>query len=270
MSSFKDIDQLTPADIESFFEDDAKVTYDFVQAASRSRLPKAMVSRHTYVAAVSATRLVMWAKRSSIAKTLADLSCSIDLEELSIDNGWEKGNKKGCELCLPDGQRVIIDSMDPENVLVETLTENIVAAHGKPSMSLQEAPTGEEKVFSQPGVAVMDTNSLPSQIAPQTVVAGTSASTPQAPAKPAPSAEKTPVVTREVIIESLKRVNEGAISAAAIKQWAVKVRDYKILDADEAMVGYILFSLSRIDETDADAAKNAVAEFYERLTVTLV
>nr|HMS25668.1 hypothetical protein [Acidimicrobiia bacterium] len=73
-----------------------------------------------------------------------------------------------------------------------------------------------------------------------------------------------------VIIESLRRVNEGAISPAAIKQWAVKVRDYKILDADEAMVGYILFSLSRIDATDADAAKNAIAEFYERLTVTLV
>jgi hypothetical protein len=36
------------------------------------------------------------------------------------------------------------------------------------------------------------------------------------------------------------------------------------------MVGYILFSLSRIDVEDEKAALEVIAEYYERLTVTLV
>lgn len=261
MSKFKDIEQLTPADIESFFDNDKEVTYDFVQAASRSRLPKAFISRHTYVGAVSKTRLVMWAKRRTIVKTLADVSCSIDLDELSIDDTWLKRKKKGCELFFPDGQRVIIESMDSDNSFVETLAENIAAIHGSQSSSFekleQERDTTDDKIFSEPGVARTDTAALAAKM-----------STPEQ-AK-TPTSEKTPVVTRDVIIESLKRANDGQISPLAIKQWAMKVRDCKILDADEAMIGYILFSLSRIDAQDEAASKEAIAEFYERLTVTLV
>jgi hypothetical protein len=95
MSKFKDIEQLSEEDIESFFDSDNEVTYDFVAAASRSKMPKMFISRHTYVGAVSATRLVMWAKRRSTAKTLAEISCSIDLDELSIDDTWSKRKKKG-------------------------------------------------------------------------------------------------------------------------------------------------------------------------------
>lgn len=260
MSKFKDIDQLTPEDIASFFEDDTEVTYDFVQAASRTRLPRAFISRHTYVAAVTKSRLVMWAKRGTVVKTLADISCSIDIDELSIDDTWSKRNKKGCELFFPDGQRVIIESMDAENSFVETLTEHIASAHSTQASYNYDAENKEvlkdsKEVFAEPGVALADSTNATATISG---------------AKPAGGASKTPVVTREVIIESLKRANEGAISPTAIKQWAVKVRDCKILDADEAMIGYILFSLSRIDDTDTQAAQEAFEEYYERLTVTLV
>ena len=261
MSKFKDIEQLSPEDIESFFDNDTEVTYDFVQAASRSRMPKAFISRHTYVAAVSKTRLVMWAKRRSIAKTLADISCSIDLDELSIDDTWTKRKKKGCELFFPDGQRVIIESMEPTNALIETLTENIVAIHGSSTALLEDSNESDASViespFAEPGVARTDTAKLESKAA-------------QVKESSSAQQEKTPVVTREVIIESLKRANEGSISPLAIQQWAMKVRDCKILDADEAMVGYILFSLSRIDATDEKSAKESINEYYERLTVTLV
>lgn len=261
MSKFKEIEQLSPQDIESFFDNDNEVTYDFVQAASRSRLPKAFISRHTYVAAVSDTRLVMWAKRKSIAKTLADIACSIDLDELSIDDTWQKRRKKGCELFFPDGQRVIIESMESTNALVETLTENIAGAHGSSSTSYDPSNKNDfaktESIFTEPGVARTDTAALAAKVA-------TKAS------DNSNVKNKTPVVTRDVIIESLKRATEGSISPLAIKQWAMKVRDCKILDADEAMVGYILFSLSRIDTTDETAAKEAIAQFHERLKVTLV
>ncbi len=260
MSKFKDIEQLTPDDIASFFEDDTEVTYDFVQAASRSRLPRAFISRHTYVAAVTKSRLVMWAKRGSVVKTLADISCSIDIEELSIDDTWTKRKKKGCELLFPDGQRVIIESMEPENTFVDTLIEYIAQANSTSTSYNYDAQNKDvisdgKEVFAEPGVALTD-----STMATATISG----------AKPAAASQKTPVVTRDVIIESLKRANEGSISPTAIKQWAVKVRDCKILDADEAMVGYILFSLSRIDDTDTKAAQAAFAEYYERLTVTLV
>lgn len=263
MSKFKDIEQLTTSDIESFFDPDAPIAYDFVEAASRSRLPKAFVSRHTYVAAVSESQLVMWAKRRSIAKTLADISCSIDLDELSIDDTWSKRSKKGCELFFPDGQRVIIESMDPANTFIDTLTEAIAKAHGSHIDAMEshkKASTAEHAVFAEPGVARTDTAALEAQTLPRPAAAPT----------PQTSDPKTPVVTRDVIIESLKRANDGTISPLAIKQWAMKVRDCKIIDADEAMVGYILFSLSRIDTEDEEAAKASFEEFYERLTITLV
>ncbi|MFN8016379.1 MAG: hypothetical protein U0R17_07235 [Acidimicrobiia bacterium] len=260
MAKFKDIEQLVGEDIESFFDNDKNVTYDFVQAASRTRLPKALISRHTYVAAVSDTRLVMWAKRGSIAKTLSDIACSIDLDELSIDDTWTSRSRKGCELFFPDGQRVIIESMDKDNKFVETLTENIVKAHSGPdNLDLDENEHAEmqDEVFTQPGVAQSDTSKLSEKISATNT-------------QPSSKSDKTPVVTREVIIESLKRANEGSISALAIKQWAMKVRDCKIIDADEAMVSYILFSLSRIDPQDKEKAMDQISEFYERLTVTLV
>lgn len=261
MSKFKEIEQLSGQDIESFFDNDNEVTYDFVQAASRSRLPKAFISRHTYVAAVSDTRLVMWAKRKSIAKTLADIACSIDLDELSIDDTWQKRKKKGCELFFPDGQRVIIESMESTNALVENLTEKIAAAHGSMSTSYNPGNKNDfaktESVFTEPGVARTDVAALAAKVATQA-------------SDNSNATNKTPVVTRDVIIESLKRATEGSISPLAIKQWAMKVRDCKILDADEAMVGYILFSLSRIDASDESASKEAIAQFHERLTVTLV
>jgi hypothetical protein len=262
MSKFKDIEQLSPSDIESFFEADDEITYDFVEAASRNRLPKAFVSRHTYLAAVSKTRLVMWAKRHSIAKTLADISCSIDLEELSIDDTWNKRKKKGCELYFPDGQKVLIESLDTSNVFIDTLTEAIAAIHGSARTSYEDlkAQRDEEDVFSEAGMSHVDAKAIENAQAKKV----------SPPASASSSGSKTPVVTRDVIIESLKRANEGTISATAIKQWAMKVRDCKILDADEAMVSYILFSLSRIDESDSEASSAAIAEFYERLTVTLV
>lgn len=260
MSKFKDIEQLKPSDIESFFDSDNEITYDFVQAASRTRMPKALISRHTYVGAVSETRLVMWAKRGSIAKTLAEIACTIDLDELSIDDTWTKRGRKGCELFFPDGQRVIVESMDTENTFVEALTENIAKTHGSKSTSYDvndhDEFTGQLEVFTEPGVARTDTAALAKKFADK-------------PSSTSPNG-KTPVVTREVIIESLKRAKEGQISTLAIKQWAMKVRDYKIIDADEAMVGYILFSLSRIEVTDEEAALEAISEYLERLTVTLV
>lgn len=254
MSKFKEIEQLSEEDIESFFENDNEVTYDFVAAASRSRMPKMFISRHNYLAAVSDTRLVMWAKRRTIAKTLSEVSCSIDLDELSIDDTWTKRSKKGCELFFPDGQRVIVESIDQENVFIDTLVAKIAAIHGSKPSSLDDAIPGTS-VFSEPGVARSDTAFLDSQVLA---------------AKPSRAEEKTPVVTREVIIESLKRASDGTISPKAIKQWAKKVRDCKIIDADEAMVGYILFSLSRIDDENSEVALESINEFYERLTVTLV
>ena len=257
MSKFKDIEQLSGQDIESFFESEDEVTFDFVSAASRSRMPRALISRHTYVAAVSATRLVMWAKRGTTAKTLAEISCSIDLEELSIDDTWSKRNKKGCELFFPDGQRVIVESIDDENILIDTLVSNIAAIHGSNSSSYDDDDsTGEISVFAEPGVARTDTALMDSKVVKNDM--------------PSQKIEKTPVVTREVIIESLKRASDGSISPKAIKQWAKKVRDCKIIDADEAMVGYILFSLSRINDEEEQVAMEAINEYYERLTVTLV
>ncbi|HQZ14882.1 MAG TPA: hypothetical protein PLT55_03490 [Acidimicrobiia bacterium] len=256
MSKFKDIEQLSEEDIESFFDSDNEVTYDFVAAASRSKMPKMFISRHTYVGAVSATRLVMWAKRRSTAKTLAEISCSIDLDELSIDDTWSKRKKKGCELFFPDGQRVIVESMDEDNIFIDTLVANIAAVHGSTSSSYDNEGTSKVgSVFSEPGVARTDTALMDSRVI--------QAAEPD-------TTEKTPVVTRDVIIESLKRASDGSISPKAIKQWAKKVRDCKIIDADEAMVGYILFSLSRIDEQNDEMAMESINEFYERLTVTLV
>lgn len=263
MSKFKDIDQLTVQDIESFFDPDAPVAYDFVEAASRSKLPKAFVSRHTYLAAISKSQLVMWAKHRSIEKTLADIACSIDLEELTIDDTWSKKTKKGCELYFPDGQRVIIESIDPANTFVESLTEAIAKIHGSPKTGYEKKSqdsTDEHAIFAEPGVARTDTAALESQILPRKAPEVMNVS----------SEQKTPVVTRDVIIESLKRASEGTISPAAVKQWALKVRDCKIIDADEAMVGYILFSLTRIDPADEAASQAAIAEYYERLTITLV
>lgn len=255
MSKFKDIEQLKPIDIESFFDGDTEVTYDFVQAASRSKLPKAFVSRHTYVGALSKTRLVMWAKRRSVAKTLADIACSIDIDELSIDDTWSKRGKKGCELFFPDGQRVIVESMNKDNTFVEMLTENIAEIHGSGAAKFESKYdySDERSIFKEPGVARTDTAALENRVKAQEK-----------------SDSKTPVVTREVIIESLKRAKEGSISPSAVKAWALKVRDCKIIDADEAMVGYILFSLSRIETDDEDEALDTISEYLERLQITLV
>ena len=63
---------------------------------------------------------------------------------------------------------------------------------------------------------------------------------------------------------------DGSISLDALQQWAHKVRDFKVIDADEAMVSYILFSLSRIDPSDPSAAKKAIEEYSERLNISLV
>ncbi len=259
MSTFKDIEQLTNSDIESFFETDSPIATDFVEAASRSKLPKAMVSRHTYVASISPTQLVMWAKRRTIAKTLADLSCCIGLEELSIEDTWNKKSRKGCELLFPDGQRVLIESKDPTNIFIDVLIEQITKIHSNSSQFEQEVlPQSNEEVFSQPGVARHDTHNMESQTLPRNEE------------QPTKSEAKTPVVTRDVVIESLKRAKDGAISEAAIKQWAMRVRDCTIIDADEAMVSYILFSLSRLDLEDKEQTQAQITEFYERLTITLV
>lgn len=260
MSTFKDIEQLTNSDIESFFEIDSPIAKDFVEAASRSKLPKAFVSRHTYVAAISPTQLVMWAKRRTIAKTLADLSCSINLNELVIEDTWAKKSKKGCELLFPDGQRVIIESTDPANTFIDSLTEAMAKLTGEHRRVVLDEPLAQsnEPVFAEPGVARTNTYEMESKVLPR-----------EEPAQPKAEA-KTPVVTRDVIIQSLKRAKEGTISANAVRQWAMKVRDCKIIDADEAMVSYILFSLSRIDIEDSARANAQIEEFYERLTVTLV
>ena len=263
MSKFKDIEQLDQTELESFFDSSDEITYDFVEAASRSKLPKAFVSRHPYLAAADNTQLVMWARHRTVAKTLADVACSIELSELSVDDTWSKKGKKGCELSFPDGQRVIVESLSSDNSFVETLTEAIDSARKTitPVTYNDDDFVEQEDVFSEEGVAHGDTRFMTGPMVE-----------PEAPVSKQNSkpTSKTPVVTREVIIESLKRANEGAISPTAVKQWAMKVRDYKVIDADEAMVSYILFSLSRIDDSDNDIAQASINEYYERLTVTLV
>lgn len=262
MSKFKDIEQLNQSELESFFDGSTEITYDFVEAASRSKLPKAFVSRHPYLAAVDDTQLIMWSKHRSIAKTLADIACSIELSELTIQDTWSKKSKKGCELAFPDGQKVIVESTSDDNTFVEKLTEAIdIAKHGATAVIYEDDEfIVQEDVFSEEGVAKADVNFMTPSTAPKAEIHVSQND----------RAEKTPVVTREVIIESLKRASEGSISAASVKQWAVKVRDYKVIDADEAMVSYILFSLSRLDTADEQAAKASIDEYYERLTVTLV
>lgn len=168
-----------------------------------------------------------------------------------------EAEEKGCELFFPDGQRVIVESRDPENNFVETLTEAIASAHGAKTF----APTPHDDVKH-------DDESVSDSVFTQSGVAQTT--TPTVAPATTPSTSKTPVVTREVIIESLKRAQQGEISPLAIKQWAMKVRDCKIIDADEAMVGYILFSLSRLELDNETAVAETMSEFYERLTVTLV
>ena len=88
--------------------------------------------------------------------------------------------------------------------------------------------------------------------------------------KSAQERSKEVVVTRDVIIQSLSRTLDGSITVEALQKWALKVRDFKVIDADEAMVSYILFSISRIDPQDHDNAKKSIEEYSERLNISLV
>lgn len=266
---------ITNEDLTSFFDGEDITQIDFVLAASHSRMPRAMVSRHVYIAAMSETRLIMWAKRRTLAKSLSEISCSILLEDLKIQDTWSKKNKKSCELLFPDGQQVIIESIEAGDTFVENIAKKVMGDTNYSSSNTAEHPILEtdDDVFISDGVAQTPANST-------AFAAAIGAKAPGAPkVRPdlEPSAKaraekksKEVVVTREVIIQSLSRAMDGSISLDALQQWAHKVRDFKVIDADEAMVSYILFSLSRIDPSDPSSAKKAIEEYSERLNISLV
>lgn len=266
---------ITNDDLTSFFDGEDITQIDFVLAASHSRVPRAMVSRHVYIAAVSKSRLIMWAKRRTLAKSLSEISCSILLEDLKIQDTWSKKGKKSCELLFPDGQQVIIESIEAGDTFVETIAKEVMGESQFNSGNTAEHQIleTEDEVFTADGVAQTPASSA-------AFAAAIGAKTPGVPKirpdlEPSAKARATAkskevVVTREVIIQSLSRAMDGTISLDALQQWAMKVRDIKVIDADEAMVSYILFSLSRIDPSDPAAAKKSIEEYSERLNISLV
>ena len=272
MEKLKDSNQINTEDIASFFEGEEVEQIEFVLAASHSKLPRAMVSRHVYVAAMSKTRLIMWAKRRTLAKSLSEISCSVMFEDLQIQDTWSKKNKKNCELLFPDGQLIIVESFDATNLFVENLVNAIVEINKPIATNTNQQPIAGEEVYSQKGVAL--SNDVAEALEESL---GAKSSIPKSPETELSSHERSKekkkkevVVTRDVIIQSLSRALDGSISLESLQQWAVKVRDFKVLDADEAMVSYILFSLSRIDPSNPDSAKEAIGEYSERLNISLV
>ena len=96
MEKLKESSQIQDSDLTSFFDDEKIEQIEFVLAASHSKMPRALVSRHVYIAAMSKTRLIMWAKRRTLAKSLSEISCSILFEDLKIQDTWAKKGKKSC------------------------------------------------------------------------------------------------------------------------------------------------------------------------------
>lgn len=259
---------ITTDDLSSFFDDEPVEQIDFVLAASHSKMPRAMVSRHLYIAAMSDTRLIMWAKRRTLTKSLSEISCSILLEDLKIEDTWSKKGRKSCELLFPDGQRVIVESVNTEDLFVENLAKKVIGdPHLKGDTAEHEIIQDKDKAFMQDGVAQTPANT---EALKASLGAKAPAPRPDVEASAKARAAKEVVVTRDVIIQSLNRAMDGTISLEALQQWALKVRDFKVIDADEAMVSYILFSLSRLDAHDSAAAKKAIAEYSERLNISLV
>jgi hypothetical protein len=268
MEKLKESSQIETSDLSSFFDDEEIKQIEFVLAASHSKMPRAMVSRHVYIAAMSTTRLIMWAKRRTLAKSLSEISCSILLEDLKIEDTWSKKGKKSCELLFPDGQLIIIESSDATSLFVENLV-NAVVEIAKPLMhDTNEQPIVGEEVFTQDDVAKthMEAEKIKSSLGSKSSI---KKSKPEME-KSAQERSKEVVVTRDVIIQSLSRTLDGSITVEALQKWALKVRDFKVIDADEAMVSYILFSISRIDPQDHDNAKKSIEEYSERLNISLV
>lgn len=266
---------ITSEDLTSFFDGQDVTQIDFVLAASRSWMPKAMVSRHVYIAAMSETRLIMWAKRRTLAKSLSEISCSILLEDLKIQSTWSKKNKKSCELLFPDGQQVIIESIEAGDTFIENIANKVMGGTQTGNRNTAEHPILEtdDDVFNADGVALTPASSAAFASAIGAKPLGTPRVRPDIEQSAKARAEKKSkevVVTREVVIQSLSRAMDGSISLDALQQWAHKVRDFKVIDADEAMVSYILFSLSRIDPSDPSSAKESIEEYSERLNISLV
>lgn len=272
MEKLKDSSQIQKEDVTSFFDYENIEQIDFVLAASHSKMPRAMLSKHVYIAAMSKTRLIMWAKRRTLAKSLSEISCSILFEDLKIQDTWSKKGKKSCELLFPDGQLILIESIDATNTFVENLVNFILDITKPIDDKTGEYPMLGEEVFPQEGVAQTkaSTDALRASLESKIPTAVKNPEIEHSAERRASNATKDIVVTRDVIIQSLGRALDGSISIDTLKQWAIKVRDLTIIDADEAMLSYILFSLSRIDASDKDAAKKIVEEYSERLNISLI
>ena len=272
MEKLKESSQIQDSDLTSFFDDEKIEQIEFVLAASHSKMPRALVSRHVYIAAMSKTRLIMWAKRRTLAKSLSEISCSILFEDLKIQDTWAKKGKKSCELLFPDGQLIIVESVDSKNLFVENLVNEIVELAKPLGTNSQDILEGEE-VYSQEGVAQtpIGSDALKAAIGAKPSLTTKKPSTELSASERSDEIKKKEVVvTRDVIIQSLTRALDGTISLDALQKWALKVRDFKVIDADVAMVSYILFSLSRIDAQDEESAKKSIAEYSERLNISLV
>jgi hypothetical protein len=272
MEKLKESSQIKDEDIASFFDYENIEQSEFVLAASHSKMPRTLVSKHVYIAAMSKTRLIMWAKRRTLSKSLSEISCSILFEDLKIQDTWSKKGKKSCELLFPDGQLIIIESINATDTFVENLVKITIDLTKPINDKTGEHVIIGEDIFPQEGVAQTkaSTDALRDSLDAKAVKVINNPEIEKSAEKRGQESTKDIVVTRDVIIQSLERALDGSITIETLKNWAMKVRDIKIIDADEAMVSYILFSISRIDTQDKDAAKKLVEEYSERLNISLI